>query len=343
LVQGDFDDAQELVKKAFDDEAFRQDVHLGAINSINWARILAQITYYFYAWLRLTAGHKTKGEAINFAVPTGNFGDIFAGYMAKKMGLPIDKLVVCTNENQVLHQFFQSGIYHKAPVISTISPSMDISVSSNLERYLYYLSGEEPEILKSWMEQFENTGRLRLPKNLLHKAQQEFLSCSVNKQEAIDTMREAYTKESYLMCPHTATAAHAAMKLRLKNTHTVVLSTAHPAKFDEALALAFPTETIPARPIQLEELFVLPTRKILLPTIVCAVKNYILSRLQKPTPLSSKSDCSPNSGPSSSARNKATSASSLDLDSTKRTNWLMIGSFAGIMYMMFSYWRSRRS
>lgn len=157
FLQGDFDDAQAIVKNAFADEGFRKEVNLGAINSINWARVLAQITYYFYSWLRVT---ETAGESakLNFAVPTGNFGDILAGYYAKRMGLPIDKLIICTNENDVLHRVMETGIYCKNPAVITIAPSMDISVSSNFERYLFHLSGDNSELLNGWMHEFETTG-----------------------------------------------------------------------------------------------------------------------------------------------------------------------------------------
>jgi threonine synthase len=145
--------------------SFREKVKLGAINSINWARVLAQITYYFYSYLKVTTtatafDPEIPPVLINYAVPTGNFGDILAGYYAKRMGLPIDRLVVCANENDVLHRFLQSGTYRKDVAVLTIAPSMDISVSSNFERYLYYLSGEDPVVLSAWMDQFETTGEV---------------------------------------------------------------------------------------------------------------------------------------------------------------------------------------
>jgi threonine synthase len=160
-IDGDFDAAQLLVKDSFADPVFREEVKLGAINSINWGRILAQITYYFYSWLRVTDQAVADGKTppkINYAVPTGNFGDILAGFYAKKMGLPVDKLVVCANENDVLHRFLETGIYHKIAATLTIAPSMDISVSSNFERYLFYLAGGNAETLASWMDSFESSG-----------------------------------------------------------------------------------------------------------------------------------------------------------------------------------------
>merc|ERR1719230_812492 len=140
-VEGDFDDCQALVKSAFADVNFRKQVNLGAINSINFARVLAQITYYFQSWLQITSKSGNSRAKLSFVVPTGNFGDILAGYYAKQMGLPVDKLVVATNSNDVLHRFLETGAYTKIPTTPTIAPSMDISVSSNFERYLYYLAG----------------------------------------------------------------------------------------------------------------------------------------------------------------------------------------------------------
>lgn len=254
---------------------------LGAINSTNWARILAQIAYFFYAWLRVSAGHKKKGESVSFCVPTGNFGDALAGYYAKRMGLPVDKVVVCTNQNQALHRFFVSGVFKRSPVTLTLAPSMDVSVPLNLERYLFYLAGESPEVLSSWMAHFEDKGEVRVPRTLALRAREDFVSSTASKQEILAAMRDTYLQQSYLLCPHTASAVHAARMLGLKNTHTVVLATAHPAKFDEALALALPDEQIPPRPLELDELFLLRPQKVLLPTAAAQVKAFVLSRLEK--------------------------------------------------------------
>lgn len=273
-VRGDFDDAQAIVKGAFADRKFREEVKLGAINSINWARVLAQITYYFYSWFRVTDG-VDAGEVVDFCVPTGNFGDILAGYYAKQMGLPIGRLVVCTNQNDVLHRFFQTGVYKKSPAILTIAPSMDISVSSNFERYLFYLAEESTNELRRWMDRFETTEEMWIDQNLLHRARNDFISNAATKSEIIEAMKSLYLEEKYLVCPHTATAVVAARKLKLSPRNTVVLATAHPAKFEEALALALPLERIPCRPLQLGELFSLPTRKVLLPTLLSEVQSFI--------------------------------------------------------------------
>lgn len=256
---------------------------LGAINSINWARILVQITYYFYSWLRITDGliSSNPNAKVNFAVPTGNFGNILAGYYAKRMGLPIDKLVLCTNQNDVLHKFFQTGIYKRTPALLTIAPSMDISVASNFERYLYYLAKESPQKLRSWMELFEATDELTLDKGYLDVVHQDFLSNVATKSEIIETMRETYLDEKYLVCPHTATAIVAVKKLNLPKANTVVVSTAHPAKFDDAVALALPLEKSPPLPLPLAELFKLPVRKTMLPTVLTEVQSFIRSKVNK--------------------------------------------------------------
>jgi threonine synthase len=282
-VKGDFDDCQAIVKAAFADADFKDEVKLGAINSINWARVLAQITYYYYSYLRVTdsVGDKSKCPSINFAVPTGNFGDILAGFMAKKMGLAIDKLVVCTNENDVLHRFFNTGVYEKSPAIITISPSMDISISSNFERYLYYLAGENSATLKSWMDQFESTGRMAVSADLHNMANTDFLSFASNKSQILKTMTDLYAAENYLVCPHTATAVVGVNALKLPSETTVILATAHPAKFEEAIQLSLTAAglKVPPRPDTLEALFSMPTRKTLLSNSLPDVQAYVRTKL----------------------------------------------------------------
>lgn len=278
-IEGDFDDAQAIVKAAFADQAFREEVQLGAINSINWARVLAQITYYFYSWLKITK-KPNSGMKLNYAVPTGNFGDILAGYYAKRMGLPIDKLVVCTNENDVLHRFLTTGVYSKNPAVLTISPSMDISVSSNFERYLFYLASENPQLLNSWMEQFERTGEVSVSAKLLALAQSDFLSYSSHKSEIVDVMRSLFLTEHYLVCPHTATAVAGIRALGLPAASTVCLATAHPAKFADAVSLSLDGHaTKPEVPIQLRELFHKPVKKTLLPNAQKAIQSFILKKV----------------------------------------------------------------
>eukprot|EP01041_Mallomonas_annulata_P006823 gene6823-13822_t len=282
-IDGNFDDAQAIVKSAFADEKFRKEVNLGAINSINWARVLAQITYYFYAWLRVTDnnGHdqSPSTERINFAVPTGNFGDILAGYYAKLMGLPVGRLVICANENDVLHRFLQEGTYSKKTSRLTIAPSMDISVSSNFERYLYYLSDRNTSKLASWMSTFESTGLLTLPDDLIKTARSEFASYSSSETDIVTAMTSLYKSEKYLVCPHTATAVVAVRTLGLPATNTVILATAHPAKFEEAVGRALQGQTIPPRPAQLEVLFFMPTRTIAMQNSLADVQKFMRMKL----------------------------------------------------------------
>lgn len=277
-VEGNFDDCQALVKKAFADPAFRGAVNLGAINSINWARVMAQITYYFYSWLQVT--EPGSNTPIHFAVPTGNFGDILAGYYAKRMGLPVGKLVIATNENDVLHRFLTSGKYTKLTCNPTIAPSMDISVSSNFERYLYYLADENATMLAGWMKTFETSGTIAVNDKQWSLAKSEFASYSANAKEIVTTMTEMYTKESYLLCPHTATAAAAipAMHKKTKSYSpktTVVLATAHPAKFEEAVDLALGKNHGTPRPDALEVLFSMERRRYLVANDVEAVKEFV--------------------------------------------------------------------
>ena len=284
-IDGNFDDCQAIVKAAFADATFRDEVKLGAINSINWARVLAQITYYFYSWLRVTDANPAKAHIskLNYAVPTGNFGDILAGYYAKRMGLPVDRLVVCANENDVLHRFLQTGVYRKADATLTIAPSMDISISSNFERYLYYLAGGSAETLASWMDVFESTGEVAIPAKLLEIARGELMSYSSSKQDIIDAMRDVFDKEKYLVCPHTATAVVAAQRLNLRTLRTVLLATAHPAKFEEAVQLALTDgRVIPARPKILNDLFRMRTRTSHVQGSLKEVEAFVRDKLKAP-------------------------------------------------------------
>lgn len=304
-IRGDFDDAQALVKDAFHDQDFREKVQLGAVNSINWARILVQISYYFYSWFRVTDGLRSHGQAnlaINYVVPTGNFGDILAGYYAKRMGLPIGKLVIATNANDVLIRFLRTGEYRRQHTRATLAPSMDISVSSNLERYLFYLAGENSDLLTSWMEEFETKGSVTLPNDYMQVFQSEFLSWSSSKAEILETMRSVYERYHYLVCPHTATAAAAARRLQLDATRTVVLATAHPAKFEDAILLACANLVLPPRPETLMEVFDLPVRKTLLPPALDDIELFIKSKVleeQKNKDAASKGDAERNQKQSS--------------------------------------------
>ncbi len=234
-VEGNFDDCQRIIKELFADVAFKQDYHLRAINSINIARILAQTVYYFYAYFQLAK--QGVAGAVNFSVPTGNFGDIFAGYLAKRMGLPIGKLILATNENNILERFVAEGIYQPAEFRMTHSPSMDIQVASNFERYLYYLYGEDASVTTDLMNSFKREGKIVIPADKLAQVQQDFVAYGTGNDECLATISSYHLTYNYVLDPHTACGVAAADKCCAEDEVTVALSTAHPAKFGEALAL----------------------------------------------------------------------------------------------------------
>lgn len=249
-VDGTFDDCQRIIKELFADVEFKHRYHLRAINSINIARILAQTVYYFYAYFQLAKNN--QAEKVNFSVPTGNFGDIFAGYLAQKMGLPIHKLILATNENNILERFVQDGVYQPGAFRGTYSPSMDIQVASNFERYLFYLYGEDAQAVSAIMDQFKAEGRVAIPADKLQAVQADFAAYGVQNEECLDTISEYYEKYAYLLDPHTACGVAAADKLAVDGEVTVALSTAHPAKFDESIRLRSIEQTYPQ---QIQALF----------------------------------------------------------------------------------------
>ena len=235
-IRGTFDDGQAIVKAIFNDLEFKEKYHLGAINSINWARVLAQVVYYVYSWLKL---HGRGHETVDFSVPTGNFGDIFAGYVAKRL-LPeglINRLVLATNSNDILARFVRRGDYSKGTVSATISPSMDIQVASNFERYLYYLRDEQSAQVVRDMAQFDESGVLDLSP-LAERVAVDFVSRAVSEEETMAAIREFYTEHDYLLDPHTAVGVCAGREFRDAVRPMVCLATAHPAKFGEAVTMA---------------------------------------------------------------------------------------------------------
>jgi len=242
-VDGNFDDCQRIIKELFADVAFKQQHHLRAINSINIARVLAQIVYYFYAYFRLSEADRAGG--VNFSVPTGNFGDIFAGYLAKRMGLPVGKLILATNENNILERFVAEGVYEPGEFRMTYSPSMDIQVASNFERYLYYLYGEDGAAVSALMDRFKAEGRLTVPADVLAQVQRDFSAYAVLNDECLATIGDFYDTHGCLLDPHTACGAAAAVKKTAQGETTVVLATAHPAKFNEAIELLQIEQTFP--------------------------------------------------------------------------------------------------
>ncbi|MGW8287833.1 MAG: threonine synthase [Desulfobulbales bacterium] len=272
-IKGNFDDGQAIVKAIFNDIPFKARYHLGAVNSINWARILAQIVYYVYAWLKIKA--ETGNDSVDFSVPTGNFGDIFAGYIARNL-LPkgaIRKLILATNENNLLTRFVTRGDYSVSKVVATSSPSMDIQVASNFERYLYYLYNCDSDRVRQDFEQFSQTGRLHFDQNLLHTIQQDFSSKSVDETETLDTIKRFYQENDYILDPHTAVGVNAAWGCASGDIPVVCLATAHPAKFGGAVIKAIGKE--PELPPALKDLHDKESRCEVLEPKVKLVQDYI--------------------------------------------------------------------
>ncbi|WP_410770383.1 threonine synthase [Fontibacillus sp. BL9] len=271
-VEGNFDDCQRIIKELFADVAFKQEYHLRAINSINFARILAQTVYYFYAYFRLADSGAGTGT-VNFSVPTGNFGDIFAGFLAKKMGLPVGKLILATNENNILERFVNEGVYQPGEFHMTYSPSMDIQVASNFERYLYYLQGEDASAVSDLMEGFRQEGRITVSGETLAQVQRDFAAASVENDDCLATIGQVHDDFGYLLDPHTACGVAAADRFTAKGEVTVALATAHPAKFNEAIELIQIEQTFPA---QIQALFDKPQHQKLVDGSNDAVKAELL-------------------------------------------------------------------
>ncbi|MEF2966713.1 threonine synthase [Paenibacillus sp. M1] len=271
-VDGNFDDCQRIIKELFADVAFKQEYHLRAINSINFARILAQIVYYFYAYFRLADQGAVAG-GVNFSVPTGNFGDIFAGYLAKKMGLPVGKLILATNENNILERFVNEGVYQPGEFHMTYSPSMDIQVASNFERYLYYLNGEDAETVAALMDGFRKEGRIAVAGEELAQVQGDFASAAVENDDCLATIGQVHDDYGYLLDPHTACGVAATAQFTAKGEVTVALATAHPAKFNEAIELIQIEQTFPP---QIKALFDKPQHQKLVSGSNDAVKDELL-------------------------------------------------------------------
>lgn len=242
-VHGTFDDCQRIIKELFADVEFKNKYHLRAINSINFARILAQTVYYFYAYFQVAG--QTGAKNINFSVPTGNFGDIFAGYLAKRMGLPIGKLILATNENNILERFVQDGVYKPGQFHSTYSPSMDIQVASNFERYLYYLLDEDSQKVSAMMEDFKQEGEIVISEDLLRKVKEHFAASGVLGDQCLATISKYYKENGYLLDPHTACGVAAFEQCNEVGEVCVILSTAHPAKFNESIERCDIEQTYP--------------------------------------------------------------------------------------------------
>ncbi len=271
-IQGDFDQAQAIVKALFADRQARGRLNLSAVNSINWARLMAQVVYYFYAAVRLGA----PGRPVAFSVPTGNFGDVFAGYAAAQMGLPVARLIVATNVNDILARALASGDYSMQGVTPTAAPSMDIQVSSNFERLLFDLAGRDGSAIRAMMGTFDADKRLDLPTGMVAEAAKLFASARVDPDTMAMTMRWAYEHAGQVLDPHTAIGLAAARELAGGDVPIVTLATAHPAKFRDAVERA--TGVRPTLPSRLAGLFERQERYDTLPATLAAVKDYVLER-----------------------------------------------------------------
>jgi threonine synthase len=272
-IDGTFDDCQALVKAMFNDHAFRDRVRLAGVNSINWARVVAQITYYLAAAASLGSPHRK----VSFSVPTGNFGDIFAGYVAKRMGLPVGQLVIATNENDILHRTYDTGRYELRDVIATTSPSMDIQVSSNFERYLFEAGGRDPVEVRNRMGALRQSGAFDLSERQAAGMRRDFAAATASVSEVSACIRDVRARSGYLLEPHTACGVVALQKAQLAgDTAHVVLATAHPAKFPETIERVLGER--PSLPPGLASLMTDRERMAVLPNDLAAAQRYILEK-----------------------------------------------------------------
>ena len=265
-IEGSFDDGQRIMKSIFSDAAAKERWHLGSINSVNWARVLAQTVYYFSACFAVQRA--TGADAVSFAVPTGNFGDILAGWYAAQMGLPIRRLVLATNENDILARFFATGEYRSGAAVPTISPSMDIQVASNFERYLYYRLGRDAGRVREAMATFARTGSVRVD------GRDDLFRAGVGRtRETLQTIRQWHEQHGYLLDPHTAVGVQVGCQHREDGIPMICLATAHPAKFPDAIREATGRD-LGHHPL-LDALAGLPTRSVTLPATEAAIRDHL--------------------------------------------------------------------
>ncbi len=273
-VKGDFDDCQARLKDMFNDHAFRDEVRLAGVNSINWARVLAQVVYYFTAAVSLGAPHRP----VSFAVPTGNFGDIFAGYIAKRMGLPVADLVIATNQNDILHRTFVSGAHVKEGVRPSISPSMDIQVSSNFERALYYAYGGDAAAIAQQMTALKDEGGFSVSQGAMHVLRETFSSGRASEEETSATIKATHAATGEVLCPHSAVGVKVASE-HVGPVPMVTLATAHPAKFPDAVEAA--TGIRPPLPNRMSDLYERAERQTPVENDLGALQSLIRERIQR--------------------------------------------------------------
>jgi threonine synthase len=270
-VQGSFDDCQRIVKELFGDLAFRDEMRLSGVNSINWARILAQIVYYFVGAVAIGA----PGRPVSFAVPTGNFGDVLAGYYAKRMGLPVERLIIATNENDILVRALASGRYAPTTVKATQSPSMDIQAASNFERLLFEASGRDSKAVVARMSELANEGSFTIPADPLARIRADFDAFRVDEAGCAEEMGRVYRESGMILDPHSAVGVQAARKalVAAPATPVIALATAHPAKFPAAVECA--TGVRPPLPERLSDLMERKEAIVVLPSERRAVADYM--------------------------------------------------------------------
>jgi threonine synthase len=269
-VKGTFDDCQKIVKDMFSDNQFREKINMSGVNSINWARIICQIVYYFYATF------KFPNKILNFSVPTGNFGDVYAGYVAKKMGLSINKLIVATNQNDILQRVINLGEYRPSSVKPSLTPSMDIQISSNFERLLYDISNHDDKRVLSLMSKLKLEGSFKLSKKEVENIKKDFSAAKVSDNETLEIIKEFENKYNFILDPHTATAIGASNKIK-SNYETIIVGTAHPYKFLETIKKATGKQV--DTPKQFLNLLDKKEKYDIIENKVSDVKNYILGKV----------------------------------------------------------------
>ena len=271
-VKGNFDDCQNLVKSMFVDNEFKNKINMSGVNSINWARIISQIVYYFYSFFKI----EEKGKKINFSVPTGNFGDVYAGYISKRMGLPINKLIVATNRNDILKRAINTGEYKIEDVVETISPSMDIQVASNFERLIFDINSNDDSNVKEKMKNLKEQKFFKIDNNQLKSIKHDFVSESLSEKETQNVIKNFYNKFNVILDTHTAVGYGVLNKISSEGIN-VVLATAHPCKFPEVINKAIGLK--PNLPKELDYIMSAKENYDLIPNNLDKIKNHILEKI----------------------------------------------------------------
>ena len=271
-IEGNFDDCQNIVKSMFADHQFSNSINMSAVNSINWARIVAQIVYYFFSYFRVSR----LNEKINFSVPTGNFGDVYPGYLSKKMGLPIEKLIVATNQNDILHRAISKGQYEAHSVVETLSPSMDIQVASNFERLIYDINNHNAEQTSKIMKDIMKEKKYLIKEEELKKIKKDFISETISEKELLSCIKKVYEKHKIIIDPHTAVGLGVLEKINLIGKK-IILSTAHPCKFPEAITKAINVKS--ELPNKLNYILNEKENFVVIQNNIEEVKKYILNKL----------------------------------------------------------------